>query len=138
MSLSDSPRKVGEGVEGFGIAFARNKIGAHTIAVDLDGTLCPHEWIDEETIVSPFEGARDFLKGLSKVYNVVIFSARATNIKGKTAIIRWLMEHRLSLYIYDVTNKKNYNFLKFIDDRAIPFKEPNDYNKILKELDVEY
>jgi|SRR5882672_8908053 len=106
-----------------------------TIALDLDGTLCPHEWIDEVTIVDPFIGALDFVTSLASKYNVVIFSARATNLRGKIAIGQWLVTHELSQFVTDITNRKDYNFYRFIDDRAIVFREPNDYNSILKELD---
>lgn len=126
MSLVDTHRQAG---------FAKWKDGeVLTLAIDLDGTICPHDWIDEETIVDPFVGALEFIKKLSERYNVVIFSARATRPKGKIAICNWLVKHGMSVYVCDVTNQKSYNFYKFIDDRAIVFSEPNDYNNILNQL----
>lgn len=105
------------------------------LAIDLDGTLAEYtEWKGESIIGDPIPGAVEFLRRLAERYSLVIFSARASSFSGKDAIHKWVIHHKLRAIITDITNEKKYHFVAYIDDRAIPFKEANDYNTIAEML----
>jgi len=105
------------------------------IAVDFDGTLAEYtKWQGESTVGEPIPGAVEFIRGLNNTYDVIIFSARASTEAGRIAIRRWVIRNKLAGIVKDITNQKKYSFVAYVDDRAIPFKEPNDYNRILEML----
>lgn len=105
------------------------------IAIDFDGTLTDYKgWRGESITDDALPGAVEFLRGLASKYTIVIFSARASSDRGKRAILDWIRRYNLRHIIFDVTNEKKYSFVYYIDDRAITFREPNDYNKISEAL----
>lgn len=105
------------------------------IGIDLDGTIAQYgEWKGEEVIGDPIDGAREFLEALkNKGHTLIIFTARASTPVGRQAVIRWARQHKLWHLFDDVTNKKEYKFWRFVDDRAIHFNGDN-YNEVLQLL----
>ena len=99
-----------------------------SIAIDFDGVLNNYDGYDGDNIGEPRPGAKEFLKTLSKDYNVIIFSARKY-----TKIIRWLNKYNMQQYVVDVTGYKPKNVVCFIDDRGIRFD--GDYGKALQETE---
>lgn len=106
------------------------------IAIDFDGVLSQFTtWKGDSIVGDAIPGAIEFVRELSKRWTIVIFSSRATTERGKKAIYEWVRRYNLRFIIHDVTNEKGkYHFQFFIDDRAIPFSEPNDFNKIQEYL----
>lgn len=105
------------------------------LAVDLDGTIAEYtEWRGPTIIGDPIPGAVEFLRKLASKYYISIFSARASTEDGRIAIHQWIIKHKLRAIIFDVTNQKKYSFVAYIDDRAIPFREANDYHTIAEHL----
>lgn len=106
------------------------------LAIDFDGTLVEHDPIyNPHSVGETIPGAIEFLRALSQKYTLVIFSARATEESGKKAIYAWIRRYNLRHIIYDVTNEKKYSYRYIIDDRAICFREANDYKLICAGLD---
>jgi len=103
------------------------------IAIDFDGTLTQYEHFQGwETTDPPIKGAIAFVKALSEIDEIIIFSVRAGDPKGKKAIIEWIEKHGLSDYVSGVTSEKLGKFAVMIDDRGIRFE--NNYREVLKQV----
>ena len=98
------------------------------ILIDLDGVLNNYGDMkyDENVIPNIKEGADEFLKVLSKMGKLYLFTSRKLLLTAK-----WLIENNLDRYFEDITNVKLPSFL-LIDDRAVCFK--GDFNRALKEI----
>ena len=105
-----------------------------TIAIDFDGVVHLHRKnndyqpgiIDDE----PVKDAAFAIRQLRKFYKVVIYSARAADPVGETAIRTWLQKYNIE--VDDVTSKKQ-PVLVYIDDRAIQFK--GSWEQTLKDIE---
>ena len=87
-----------------------------TILIDLDGVLNSYEGnYNENEIPMLKQGAFEFLRDISKLYKVKIFTNRNLLLVSK-----WILENRLDKFIDDVTNIKELNYL-IVDDRCIKF-----------------
>lgn len=96
-----------------------------TIMIDLDGVLDNYT-VYAKDIPEIKAGAVDFIKTLSKDYNLVLFTTRSP-----MSATKWLIKYDIDKYFTDVTNVK-YPAYIYIDDRAINFN--GDYNKTLKDI----
>jgi FMN phosphatase YigB (HAD superfamily) len=83
--------------------------------VDFDGVLNNYTGYDPHNLFTPRRGVEDFLKELSKEYNIIIFSTR-----NSSDIVKWLEKYHLSKYIHRVTNIKP-PAVVYIDDRGLRF-----------------
>jgi hypothetical protein len=96
------------------------------IAIDFDGVL--HEssspWTKAaEVNDGPTPGALEAVRSyLAAGYRVVVYSARATDPKGRAAILRWLSSHQFPPM--SVTHEKP-NAELYIDDRGFQFTGNN-------------
>lgn len=98
-----------------------------TICLDFDGVLNNYDgWQGEKELFGARDGAKDFIKELSKNYQVHILTTRMP-IK----VIRWLKKHGLDKYVTSVTNTK-IGAVAYIDDRAICFN--GNYDEVLNTL----
>lgn len=97
-----------------------------TICLDFDGVLNNYHGFDRHDLGEIRPGAEEFLKKLSRNYNVIIFSVRPF-----PKIVKWLKKHNLDEYVWDVTSRKPVA-LAYIDDRALRFE--GNYEETLKEL----
>ena len=98
------------------------------ILIDLDGVLNEYGKIpyDENLIPRIKTGAKDFLKELSEIAELYLFTSRNLMLSAK-----WLIENKIDIYFKDVTNVKLSSFL-YIDDRCICFK--GDYKETFNEI----
>lgn len=98
------------------------------ILIDLDGVLNEYNGkeFDENYIPKIKNGAREFIKELSKIGELYLFTSRSLILSAK-----WLTDNRLDMYFKDITNVKIASYL-YIDDRCICFK--GDYEKTLEEI----
>ncbi|MBO6086896.1 hypothetical protein J6P92_00940 [bacterium] len=96
--------------------------------IDLDGVLNKYgkEKFDENYIPEIREGAKEFLKELSKEGELYLFTTR--NLKLAT---KWLIDNKIDKYFKDVTNVKISAYLH-IDDRAVCFN--GDYKKAIEDI----
>ena len=94
------------------------------ILIDLDGVLNEYgnEPYDENNIPKIKTGAKEFLKNLSELAELYLFTGR--NLMQST---KWLIENGIDKYFKDVTNTKLPSYL-YIDDRCVCFK--GEYNKL--------
>ena len=100
-----------------------------TILIDLDGVLNLYTGnYDKEIIPSIKEGAEEFLKKLSKEYNIKLFTAR-----NKILTFKWLKKNKIDKYFTDITNIKEPAWL-YIDDRCIKFE--GDYSLLEKQINT--
>lgn len=97
------------------------------VCLDFDGVLNEYSGFDKDNLGKLKPGADVFLEELSKKYKVIIFSARSFPL-----IAKWLKEHDLDRYVWDVTSIKP-PAVAYVDDRAIRFK--GDYLETLNELE---
>ena len=97
------------------------------ILIDLDGVLNEYgkEPYNEYNIPAGKNGAEDFIKKLSNLGELYLFTSRNLMLSTK-----WLIENNLDKYFKDITNVKIPSFL-YIDDRCICFK--GDYQQTLME-----
>jgi len=95
----------------------------HWVGFDLDGTLsrtdpklrCGPPYPLGEPVPAMIATVKSLLdNGIS----VKIFTARASEQTNISAIQDWTMRHGLGRL--EVTNQKDYNLIRFFDDRAIP------------------
>lgn len=105
-----------------------NKINKkQTILIDLDGVLNRYNGhFDKNYIPEIKEGAKEFIIGLSKNFEIKLFTTR-----NKILTCKWLIKNNLEEYISDITNIKELSWL-YIDDRCIRFE--GDYNKLEQEI----
>ena len=100
------------------------------ILIDLDGVLNEYgkEKYDENYIPEIKQGAVNFIKKLSDIAELYLFTSRNLMLSAK-----WLIENNIDKYFKDVTNIKLPSFL-YIDDRTICFKGnfEDTYNEIIK------
>ncbi|MBR1425745.1 hypothetical protein IJ579_09320 [bacterium] len=87
-----------------------------TVLLDLDGVLNQYNGkFEADFIPPPLNGAKEFLEKLSQRFDVKLFTTRNRLLAAK-----WLIEHRLDIYISDITNVKEPAWLH-IDDRCLKF-----------------
>ncbi len=98
-----------------------------TILIDLDGVLNNYTGNYDETIIPSVKiGAKEFLEGLNKNYELKLFTTREPFVAKK-----WLEDNNLDIYFSDVTNKKEPAWL-YIDDRCIRFE--GNYEKLYNDI----
>lgn len=103
------------------------RIFKKTILIDLDGVLNKYDGKYDEYSIPPIkEGAYEFLKELSEIYKVVIFTSRNLLLASE-----WVINNNLKDIISNVTNVKEPSYL-IIDDRCINFN--GDFSKLKKEI----
>ncbi|MBR2068659.1 MAG: hypothetical protein IJ877_02740 [Candidatus Gastranaerophilales bacterium] len=93
--------------------------------IDLDGVLDNYSCYTN-TIPEIKKGAKEFVKELSKNYELILFTTRPSK-----QTVEWLQDNKIDKYFKDVTNIK-YPAHIYLDDRAIKFE--GDYNKTLDEI----
>lgn len=99
-----------------------------TILIDLDGVLNQYSGEYNENEIPPIKnGAQEFLKELSKDFDLKIFTTRNLFLTSK-----WLMENDIDSYIKDVTNIKTPAYL-YIDDRCLCFR--GNYTDMFEQID---
>ena len=87
------------------------------IAVDLDGVLNEYSGNFDKNKIPPIKiGAKNFLKELSKNFEIKIFTTR-----NKLLVAKWIFENKLEKYVTDITDVKSPYTSIFIDDRCICF-----------------
>ena len=92
-----------------------------TIALDFDGVLHSYKqgWTGYAPEDPPVDGSLDFIHFLQdEGYEVVIFSSRAKNKKGKDGIEKWLSDNdfpKISVY------HEKPEALLYVDDRGFRF-----------------
>ena len=96
--------------------------------IDLDGVLNEYgkNPYKENYIPEIRNGAKDFLKELSKIGDLYLFTSRNLMLSAK-----WLFDNKVEKYFKDITNVKLPSYL-YIDDRCICFK--GDFNETLNEI----
>ena len=97
-----------------------------TIMIDLDGVLDNYTKYTDE-IPEIRKGAKDFVKKLSKDYELILFTTRPSK-----QAVEWLQNNKIDKYFTNVTSVK-YPAYIYIDDRAIKFE--GNYNKTLEEIE---
>lgn len=98
-----------------------------TILIDFDGVLNDYRGIYNENTLPPIkDGAKEFLKKLSKEYIIKIFTSR-TNLK----VAKWVIENKIEEFINDVTNVKEQAYI-LIDDRGINFN--GNFNELYENI----
>ena len=99
------------------------------ILIDLDGVLNEYgkEPFDEKFIPKIKSGAKEFIKELSKIGELYLFTTRNLLMSAN-----WLIDNKLNSYFKDITNVKLPSYL-YIDDRCVCFK--GNYNETLKEIE---
>ncbi|MFN7140446.1 MAG: hypothetical protein ACK4UN_14005 [Limisphaerales bacterium] len=94
------------------------------IGFDLDGTLArtdnPGHFEPPYPLGEPFPEMLEAVKGLiAQGIKVKIFTARACEPSAVPVVQAWAEKHGLGKL--EVTNQKDYQLIRFYDDRAIPF-----------------
>lgn len=94
------------------------------IAIDLDGTIAEYKGFKGSHVIgNPFPYTKEWLKALvNQGHNLSLFTARAVDNENIEILEDWLIKHELKEYFDYITNKKEYFFDLFIDDRAIRFE----------------
>lgn len=99
------------------------------ILLDLDGVLNTYTKDFNPNLIPPIkDGAVEFLKQLSKDYEIVLFTVR-----DKILAEKWIAQNNLQKYITGVTNIKEPAWL-IVDDRCICFNGA--YDKLLDDIDA--
>lgn len=88
------------------------------ILIDLDGVLNEYgkEPFDENLIPPIKTGAKNFIKELSEIGELYLFTSRNLMLSAK-----WLYENKIDKYFKDITNIKIPSYI-YIDDRCICFR----------------
>ena len=87
-----------------------------TILIDLDGVLNDYVGNYDKDFIPPIKfGAKEFLRDLSKNYDIKIFTTRNSELASK-----WIEENGLNEFVVGVTNVKEPCWV-YIDDRCITF-----------------
>ena len=119
------------------------------VCIDLDGVLAEYSgWRGLGEIGAPLEGAREFVKSVAKIADVIIFTSRCSLDPGNDAgnivasaeelrenVVEWLREHDLpfaDVYIGQGKPKA----AAFIDDRAIVCRPQEDSDAFEKTVDI--
>ena len=114
-------------------------IGKETLSLDFDGVIHKNSkgFYDGTVYDGPIEGALSAIKEISKIYDIVVFSAKARKdrmlIDGKTGqqlIEEWLEKHGFMPFVKEVTSEKP-RAVVYIDDKAIRFV---DWDQTLNDL----
>lgn len=95
-----------------------------TLAIDFDGVIHAYSkgWQDGSIYDPPMPGAFDALRELRKRYELVIFTTRASKLRGMTEVREWFRKHGVpDLAELKVTDHKPL-CVALIDDRAIRFE----------------
>jgi len=101
----------------------------YTIAVDFDGVLHSYvqPWVSHEHIPDPpVEGAMAWLTEMSKEFDIVIHSTRASTPEGRMAVLNYLQVNGYHGRIKGITNEKP-PALIYLDDRAYRFEGPGTF-----------
>ena len=87
-----------------------------TILIDLDGVLNNYTGNFDKDFIPPIkDGAVEFLKELSKNFELKLFTTR-----NKILASKWLIENNIDSYFIDITNTKDLAWL-YVDDRCVNF-----------------
>lgn len=98
------------------------------LLIDLDGVLNTYTGDFDKDFIPPIkDGAENFLKILSKDYEIKLFTTRNRLLASK-----WVFENHLDSYISDITNVKDLAYLH-IDDRCLNFN--GDYSSMIKQIE---
>lgn len=102
--------------------------GKKKILLDLDGVLNEYgeTSYDENYIPKIKHGAIDFIRSLSEIGELYLFTSRNLKLTAK-----WLFENNIDSYFNDITNIKIPSYL-YIDDRCVCFK--GNYAQTLEEI----
>ncbi len=93
-----------------------NKSYKKTILIDLDGVLNQYQGSYSNDYIPPVrEGAKDFVKNLSRNFEIKLFTTR-----NKLLASKWVIENDLESFIADITNIKETAWI-YVDDRCINF-----------------
>jgi uncharacterized Ntn-hydrolase superfamily protein len=104
------------------------------IAIDFDGVIHKNSkgFFDGTVYDDPIEGSLDAIKEISKSFDIVIFTAKASTdrplVNGKTGkehVVDWLKKNGFYQYIKDVVIEKPRAIL-YIDDKGYRFKNWSD------------
>lgn len=99
-----------------------------TILIDLDGVLNTYTGNFDPNFIPPIkDGAVEFLKNLSKNYEIKLFTTR-----NKLLATKWLIENKIDSYFQDITNTKDVCYL-YVDDRCVTFD--GDYNSLNDKIE---
>ena len=99
-----------------------------TILIDLDGVLNTYTGNFDPNFIPPIkDGAVEFLKNLSKNYEIKLFTTR-----NKLLATKWLIENKIDSYFQDITNIKDVCYL-YVDDRCVTFD--GDYNSLNDKIE---
>ena len=99
-----------------------------TILIDLDGVLNTYTGGFDPNFIPPIkDGAVEFLKNLSKNYEIKLFTTR-----NKLLASKWLIENKIDSYFQDITNTKDVCYL-YVDDRCVTFD--GDYNSLNDKIE---
>lgn len=108
-----------------------NKTEGKTVAIDFDGVIHKSSkgFHDGTIYDDPIPGSLEAIKQISQEYEIVVYTCKAKKdrplVQGKTGIQlveEWLVKHKFSDYIKEVTSDKPRAFV-YIDDRAIEFTD---------------
>ena len=109
------------------------------VCVDLDGVLAKYDhWRGADKIGAPLPGALEFAHELTKIADIVIFTSRCSEDRGRNAdgyslspaqmrihIIDWLEKHKFP-YADVFIGQGKPRVAAFIDDRAVPCSPQKD------------
>lgn len=98
------------------------------ILIDLDGVLNEYrkEDYNENYIPKIKSGAVEFIKELSKISELYLFTSRNLMLSAK-----WLIDNKVDKYFKDITNIKLPSYI-YIDDRCVCFR--GKYKESLEEI----
>lgn len=98
-----------------------------TTALDFDAVLNTYKgWEGADVEYPPRDGVEDFLRDLTQIRKVVIYSCRPIR-----EVRKWLRKHDLSQYIDRVETRKPLAS-EYVDDRGIRFT--GDYQQTLVDI----
>ena len=87
-----------------------------TLLIDLDGVLNDYVGNYDKDFIPPIKfGTKEFLRDLSKNYDIKIFTTRNSELVSK-----WIEENGLNEFVIGITNVKEPCWV-YIDDRCITF-----------------
>jgi len=113
----------------------------NNIAIDFDGVIhkSAKGFYDGTVYDEPVDGALDAIKKLSKIYSIVIFTAKAkadrplvNGMTGEQLVWEWLKKYDIAQYVKEVTSEKP-RAVAYIDDKGIRFTDWNTTLNLLNE-----